>query len=145
MYNSLRGTMTKKSIALLGAVATVVLACASEPEVRRTEARHAKRARPSGWATGEVQGDDRSMGSGVGHVWLRSRGNGWLNLPLARIVCPVVRRHLLRRAPVRASMFSGQPPGGCVDWSPQPPSDPPNSHAGFIQFLSSGSMARARP
>jgi hypothetical protein len=54
--------MTKKSIALLGAVATLVLACASEPEVRRTEARHAKRARPSGWATGEVQGDDRSMG-----------------------------------------------------------------------------------
>jgi len=53
--------MTRKPIVLLGAVAMLVLGCASEPEVRRTEARHAKRARPGGWSTGEVQGDDKGM------------------------------------------------------------------------------------
>jgi hypothetical protein len=56
--------MRLKSSLLAGLVLTTLLAgCASEPEVRPTKnERHARRARPSGWATGEVSGEDQSMG-----------------------------------------------------------------------------------
>ena len=42
----------------------VALGCASAPEVRKSPGkdRHAKRARTSGWAAGDVSGDDKSMG-----------------------------------------------------------------------------------
>lgn len=41
----------------------VSVGCASEPEVRQTEAprKHAKRYRNTGWARGEATGDDKSM------------------------------------------------------------------------------------
>jgi hypothetical protein len=57
--------MRAKRSLLVGFVLTAILAgCASEPEVRppRKEQRHARRARTSGWSTGEVSGDDQSMG-----------------------------------------------------------------------------------
>jgi hypothetical protein len=42
----------------------VALGCASEPEVRKSPSkdRHARRARTSGWGTGDVSGDDKAMG-----------------------------------------------------------------------------------
>ena len=63
MYSALLSMRLKSSL-LAGLVLTTLLAgCASEPEVRPTKnERHARRARPSGWATGEVSGDDQSMG-----------------------------------------------------------------------------------
>jgi hypothetical protein len=40
------------------------MGCASEPEVRKGQGkdRHAKRAHTSGWASGDVEGDDNAMG-----------------------------------------------------------------------------------
>jgi len=63
MYSALLSMRLKSSL-LAGLVLTTLLAgCASEPEVRPTKnERRARRARPSGWATGEVSGDDQSMG-----------------------------------------------------------------------------------
>jgi hypothetical protein len=56
--------MKRKSIARLGAVSVLVLGCASAPEVQEPETspRHAKKPKRSGWAVGEVQGDDKGMG-----------------------------------------------------------------------------------
>jgi hypothetical protein len=49
---------------LTGLLVALALGCASEPEVRKSHGkdRHAKRAKTSGWATGEVSGDDNAMG-----------------------------------------------------------------------------------
>jgi len=56
--------MRRHILLLTGLLVTLALGCASEPEVRKspTKDRHAKRARTSGWATGDVSGDDKSMG-----------------------------------------------------------------------------------
>jgi len=56
--------MRRHIILVTGLLVTLVLGCASGPEVRErsTKDRHAKRARTSGWATGDVSGDDKSMG-----------------------------------------------------------------------------------
>jgi hypothetical protein len=56
--------MRLKFIVSLGAVATLVLSCASGPEIQESQnrPRRAKRVKQSGWATGQVQGDDNAMG-----------------------------------------------------------------------------------
>jgi hypothetical protein len=56
--------MGQKIAIALGTVAVLVLGCASSPEVPDAPAkpRRAKRAKQAGWATGQVQGDDRAMG-----------------------------------------------------------------------------------
>jgi hypothetical protein len=56
--------MRRHNLLLAGLLATFALGCASEPEVRRDSGkqRHAKRAKTSGWASGEVSGDDNAMG-----------------------------------------------------------------------------------
>jgi hypothetical protein len=56
--------MRRKSIVLLGTAAALLLACASAPEVQESQSqpRRAKRAKSGGWASGEVQGDDKGMG-----------------------------------------------------------------------------------
>ena len=48
----------------LGVVVALVLGCASSPEVAEGPAkpRRAKKVKQSGWATGQVQGDDNAMG-----------------------------------------------------------------------------------
>jgi hypothetical protein len=63
MYNALR-SMRRHILLVTGLLATLVLGCASEPEIRKSSGkdRHAKRARTPGWATGAVSGDDKSMG-----------------------------------------------------------------------------------
>jgi hypothetical protein len=49
---------------LTGLFVASTLGCASSPEVRGSQGkdRHARRARTSGWATGNVSGDDKGMG-----------------------------------------------------------------------------------
>ena len=61
MYNALL-SMRRDILLLTGLL--VALGCASEPEVRKSPSkdRHAKRARTSGWAMGDVSGDDKAMG-----------------------------------------------------------------------------------
>jgi len=56
--------MRLKFIVSLGAVATLVLSCASGPEIQESQnrPRRAKRVKQSGWATGQVRGDDNAMG-----------------------------------------------------------------------------------
>jgi hypothetical protein len=56
--------MRRHILLVTGLLVTLVLGCASGPEVREssTKDRHAKRARTSGWATGDVSGDDKAMG-----------------------------------------------------------------------------------
>ena len=56
--------MRRHLFILTGLLVTVGLGCASEPELRNSASkdRHARRARTSGWATGDVSGDDKSMG-----------------------------------------------------------------------------------
>ena len=56
--------MRLKFILSLGAVAALVVSCASGPEVQESQGkpRRAKKAKQSGWATGEVQADDNAMG-----------------------------------------------------------------------------------
>ena len=56
--------MRHKYIVPLGAVAALLLGCASAPEVEDGPAkpRRMKKARPMGWAKGHVEGDDRAMG-----------------------------------------------------------------------------------
>jgi hypothetical protein len=56
--------MRRYFLLLTALAVTIETGCASEPEVRKSPAkdRHAKRARPSGWATGDVAGDDNAMG-----------------------------------------------------------------------------------
>ena len=63
MYNALR-SMRRHILLLTGLLVTIVLGCASEPEVRNSQSkdRHARRARTSGWATGDDSGDDKAMG-----------------------------------------------------------------------------------
>lgn len=63
MYNALLG-MRQRFSPVVGLAALVALGCASEPEVRNPQGPHkqAKRSKPTGWATGEVAGDDRNMG-----------------------------------------------------------------------------------
>jgi hypothetical protein len=56
--------MRLKFIVLLGAVAALVLSCASSPEIQESQStpRRAKKAKRAGWASGEVKGDDNAMG-----------------------------------------------------------------------------------
>jgi hypothetical protein len=56
--------MRRYFLLLTALAVTIEMGCASEPEVRKSPAkdRHAKRARTSGWATGDVAGDDNAMG-----------------------------------------------------------------------------------
>ncbi len=56
--------MRHKNIVPLGAVAALLLGCASAPEVQDEPAksRRMKKARPMGWAKGHVEGDDKAMG-----------------------------------------------------------------------------------
>jgi hypothetical protein len=56
--------MRRYFLLLTALAVTIELGCASEPEVRKSpaKARHAKRAKTSGWATGDVAGDDNAMG-----------------------------------------------------------------------------------
>src|ERR1700690_1384847 len=63
MYNALR-SMRRHVLLLAGLFVMFTLGCASEPEVRRSPGkdRHARRAKTSGWATGDVSGDDNAMG-----------------------------------------------------------------------------------
>ena len=55
--------MRLKFIVSLGAVASLVLGCASAPEVQESPAkpRRMKKARSDGWATGRVEGEDNAM------------------------------------------------------------------------------------
>ena len=61
MYNALR-SMRRHVLLLTGLL--FALSCASEPELRRGPGkdRHARRAKTSGWVTGDVAGDDAAMG-----------------------------------------------------------------------------------
>jgi hypothetical protein len=63
LYNSLQAIMRLKFLIALGATVTLVLGCASGPEVRESPAKphRMKKAKPSGWATGEVKADDNNM------------------------------------------------------------------------------------
>jgi hypothetical protein len=56
--------MRRRVLLLTGLLAASTLGCASEPQVRKSSGkdRHARRARTSGWATGDVSGDDKNMG-----------------------------------------------------------------------------------
>lgn len=56
--------MRLKTVELLGVAVALVSSCASSPEVRdsSTQSSRLKKAKPSGWATGKVQGDDDGMG-----------------------------------------------------------------------------------
>jgi len=56
--------MRRDILFLTGLLVALDLGCASQPEVRKNPSkdRHAKRARTSGWATGDVSGDDKGMG-----------------------------------------------------------------------------------
>ncbi len=55
--------MRRHVLLLTGLLVVSALGCASEPEVRKGSGkdRHARRARTSGWATGDVSGDDKRM------------------------------------------------------------------------------------
>ena len=66
MYNALP-SMRRCILLLIGVFVLTALGCASEPEVRKSPGkdRHARRARTSGWATGDVSGDDNAMGMEV--------------------------------------------------------------------------------
>jgi hypothetical protein len=63
------------SLLLTGLFVFSALGCASEPEVRNSpdKDRHARRSRTSGWATGDVSGDDGSMGMEVSYGVLDER------------------------------------------------------------------------
>lgn len=56
--------MRLKTVAPLGVAVALVAGCASTPEVRESPAqsRRLKKAKPNGWATGKVAGDDDGMG-----------------------------------------------------------------------------------
>jgi hypothetical protein len=62
VYNALQG-MKFNSLFASTLVAVLLAGCASEPEVRRSEnnQRRAKRAKPTGWASGQVASDDKAM------------------------------------------------------------------------------------
>jgi|GEM_PF-871415 len=64
LYNALLSIMRPKFIVSMGAVAALVLGCASGPEVQDSHSRprRAKKANSSGWATGQVEADDNAMG-----------------------------------------------------------------------------------
>jgi hypothetical protein len=55
--------MRLKFIVPLGALAVLVLGCASGPEVQESQAkpRRMKKAKLAGWPTGQVEGDDKGM------------------------------------------------------------------------------------
>jgi len=63
LYNALRVVMRLKLVLPLGALAALVLGCASSPEIQDAPAkpRRMKKARPTGWASGRVEGDDKAM------------------------------------------------------------------------------------
>jgi len=56
--------MRRYILPLTGLLITLAQGCASEPEVRKSPGkdRHARRAKTSGWATGDVSGVDKDMG-----------------------------------------------------------------------------------
>ena len=56
--------MRQKCIVPLAVVAALLLGCASGPDVqdRTARPRRMKKAKPMGWAQGQVQGDDSAMG-----------------------------------------------------------------------------------
>ncbi len=55
--------MRRRFFSLIGVAAILAMGCASEPEVRNTQPRkQAKRSKPTGWAVGEVSGEDKDMG-----------------------------------------------------------------------------------
>jgi len=65
MYNSLLSPMRKKISFLVGIALALAMGCASGPEVQDSQAhpRKAKKAaKPHGWASGEVKGEDDAMG-----------------------------------------------------------------------------------
>jgi hypothetical protein len=73
MYNALLG-MRRHFFLLVVLAAVITLGCASEPDVRSSEGRkHAKRSRPTGWATGEVVGGDKDMGMEMSVGYLDER------------------------------------------------------------------------
>jgi hypothetical protein len=56
--------MRHKTLLASGLIAIFAMGCASEPEIRRDRSaqKRAKRQKTSGWASGQVTGDDKSMG-----------------------------------------------------------------------------------
>lgn len=76
-YNALRSMRQNKTLIFpaLGVVACLVVGCASAPPAQddQASARRSKKAKRSGWATGEVQTDDKAMGMEMSIGYLDER------------------------------------------------------------------------